>query len=82
DLGARLGLPGLVKPDGSPRYPGGYPDYLVHHERKPGVGSLAGWRGADGKRAGMGEPNERQLDAYIANQCFWRGEIPASARYF
>ncbi|MBL8838722.1 MAG: molybdopterin-dependent oxidoreductase, partial [Alphaproteobacteria bacterium] len=25
DLGARLGLPGLVKPDGSPRYPGLYP---------------------------------------------------------
>ncbi|MBI2739075.1 MAG: molybdopterin oxidoreductase family protein [Rhodospirillales bacterium] len=82
DLGARLGLPDLIKPDGSPRYPGGYPDYLVHHERKPGVGSLAGWRGPDGKLAGMGAPNERQLDAYTANQCFWRGEIPTRARYF
>ena len=50
DLGARLGLPGLVKEDGSPRYPGGYPDYIVNHERRPGIGLLAGWRG-DGRRA-------------------------------
>jgi anaerobic selenocysteine-containing dehydrogenase len=82
DLGARLGLPGLTKEDGTPRYPGGYADYLVHHERKPGVGMLAGWRGADGTKAGTGAPNARQLDAYVANQCFWREEVPASARYF
>jgi anaerobic selenocysteine-containing dehydrogenase len=82
DLGARLGLPGLVKEDGQPRYPGGYADYLVHHERKPGVGMLAGWRGEDGSLQGVGAPNERQLDAYIANQCFWRAELPESGRYF
>jgi anaerobic selenocysteine-containing dehydrogenase len=82
DLGARLGLPDLVKPDGSPRYPAGYADYLVHHERKPGVGMLAGWRGADGKLQGMGAPNKRQLDTYVAHQCFWRAELPPSARYF
>ena len=82
DIGTRLGLPGLVKEDGSPRYPGGYPDYLVHHERKPGVGMLAGWRGTDGGRAGVGAVNEGQLDAYVANKCFWRQEIPAEARYF
>jgi anaerobic selenocysteine-containing dehydrogenase len=82
ELGARLGLPGLIKEDGSPRYPGGYSDYLVHHERKPGFGMLAGWRGVDGTKHGIGAPNPGQLDAYIANQCFWRAEIPASARYF
>jgi len=82
DLGTRLGLPGLVKEDGSPRYPGGFPDYLVHHERKPGVGMLAGWRGAAGDRQGVGAVNEGQLDAYVANGCFWRHEIPAEARYF
>src|SRR5260221_13136324 len=82
ELGARLGLPGLVKADGSARYPGGSADYLVHHERKPGFGMLAGWRGADGAQHGTGAPNPRQLDAYIANQCFWPSEIPASARYF
>jgi anaerobic selenocysteine-containing dehydrogenase len=82
DLGARLHLPGLVREDGSPRYPGGYADYIVHHERKPGVGMLAGWRGATGGQSGIGPVNERQLDAYIANQCFWREEVPEGARYF
>ena len=48
DLGARLGLPGFVTDDGTPRYPGGYPDYIVNHERSPGIGSLAGFRGEDG----------------------------------
>jgi anaerobic selenocysteine-containing dehydrogenase len=82
ELGARLKLPGLTKGDGTARYPGGYADYLVHHERKPGFGMLAGWRGVDGAQHGIGAPNPRQLDAYIANQCFWRSEIPANARYF
>ena len=41
-------LPGMVDADGGPRYPGGYPDYMVNHQRKPGVGLLAGWRGANG----------------------------------
>src|SRR3546814_8839458 len=35
DLGARLGLPGFVTGDGAPQYPGGYPDYIVNHERSP-----------------------------------------------
>ena len=39
DLGARLGLPGMTLPDGTARYPGGYPDYIVNHERAPGLGS-------------------------------------------
>ncbi|MBS0520738.1 MAG: molybdopterin oxidoreductase family protein, partial [Proteobacteria bacterium] len=82
ELGARLGLPGLVKEDGSPRYPGGYADYLVHHERKPGVGMLAGWRGPTGGESGIGGVNEHQLEAYVAHQCFWREEVPAGGRYF
>ena len=82
ELGARLGLPGLVKEDGSPRYPGFYPDYLIHHERKPGVGMLAGWRGTAGEKSGVGAINEGQLEAYAGNGCFWREEIPAGARYF
>ncbi|MCW5737413.1 MAG: molybdopterin oxidoreductase family protein [Enhydrobacter sp.] len=82
ELGARLGLPGLVKEDGSPRYPGFYPDYLIHHERKPGVGMLAGWRGTAGEKSGVGAINEGQLEAYADNGCFWREEIPAGARYF
>jgi anaerobic selenocysteine-containing dehydrogenase len=82
ELGARLRLPGLVKADGSPRYPGLYADYMVNHERKPGIGMLAGWRGVNGDKHGKGEPNPRQLERYIANGCFWRHELPESQRYY
>lgn len=82
DIGARLGLPGLTNADGSPKYPGGYPDYIVNHERKPGIGPLAGFRGADGTASGKGEPNAKQLDAYIANKSFWRLELPHDQLYF
>ncbi|MBV9539074.1 MAG: molybdopterin-dependent oxidoreductase, partial [Acidisphaera sp.] len=82
ELGTRLGLPGLLREDGSPRYPGGYADYLANHERSPGIGPLAGWRGADGSKIGRGEPNPRQLDAYVRNGAFWRHELAPSQRYF
>src|SRR5215831_11411205 len=82
EIGARLGLPGFVTPDGEPRYPGGYPDYIVNHERRPGVGPLAGWRGAEGENSGRGAPNPRQLERYIANGCFWKHELPKDQLYF
>ncbi|HBK57520.1 MAG TPA: formate dehydrogenase [Xanthomonadales bacterium] len=80
ELGARLGLPGMVEADGSARYRD-YADYIVRHERAPGVGLLAGWRG-DGSRIGKGPANPEQLDRYIANGGFWRTEIPEAGRYF
>jgi len=82
ELGHRLGLPGLTRPDGSPRYPGGYADYIVNHERKPGIGPLAGWRGAEGDRHGIGAPNPDQLMRYIANGCFWHERLMPERRYF
>jgi len=82
DLGARLKLPGLVEKDGQPKYPGFFPDYMVNHERTPGVGMLAGWRGANGGDSGRGSVNPHQLDRYIENQCFWQGAIPPEALYF
>ena len=82
DLGARLGLPGMVDDDGRPQYPGGYADYIVNHQRRPGIGPLAGWRGADGDKSGRGEPNPNQLDRYIENQCFWRQELAPGMKYF
>lgn len=82
DLGARLKLPGLVNKDGTPKYPGFYPDYIVNHERKPGVGMLAGWRGATGEEHGTGAVNPNQLERYIENQCFWQGEMPHEAQFF
>jgi anaerobic selenocysteine-containing dehydrogenase len=81
DLGARLGLPGMSNDDGTAKYPGGLSDYLLRHERKPGIGMLAGWRG-NGESHGKGAPNPQQLERYIANGCFWRAEIPENAKFF
>jgi anaerobic selenocysteine-containing dehydrogenase len=80
DLGARIGLPALVKDNGTPRY-ADYADYIVNHERAPGVGLLAGWRG-DGSQHGKGPPNPGQLDHYRAHGGFWEAEVPESGRYF
>ena len=82
DLGARLGLPAMVKADGSPRYPGGYSDYIVNHERTPGIGPLAGFRGEDGKSFGKGAVNPDQLKRYIENGCHWYYELPDEMKYF
>ena len=81
DLGARIGLPGLVKEDGSPRYRD-YADYIVHHERTPGIGPLAGWRGEDGSKHGRGAPNPEQLDRYIEHGGFWHHEFEPNQRYY
>jgi sulfite dehydrogenase (quinone) subunit SoeA len=82
DLGARLKLPGFITADGSPKYPGGYADYIVNHERRPGIGPLAGHRGKDGGAWGRGEPNPRQLERYIAEGCVHVNQLPTHMRYF
>ena len=82
ELGARLQLPGFVKKDGTPRYPGGYADYIVNHERAPGIGPLSGWRGTNGDEFGVGDANPRQLDRYIENDCFHLFPLPQSQRYY
>ena len=82
DLGARLRLPGLIDDDGNAKYTRGYAQYIVEHERTPGVGLLAGWRGLDGEAAGIGAPNRDQLARYIENGCHWHREVPAAARYY
>jgi anaerobic selenocysteine-containing dehydrogenase len=81
ELGARLGLPGFVNEDGTARYRD-YADYIVNHERTPGIGPLAGWRGTDGGKTGRGEPNPGQLDRYIANGSFWHHELAPDERYY
>ncbi len=82
ELGTRLKLPGLLNTDGSAKYPGLYPDYIVNHQRKPGVGMLAGWRGADGDKIGQGAPNPKQLEQYIANGCFWHHELAPDQQFY
>jgi sulfite dehydrogenase (quinone) subunit SoeA len=81
ELGARIGLPGLLNEDGSAKYRD-YADYITRHERAPGVGLLAGWRGEDGRSEGKGAPNPDQLQRYIEHGGFWHSPVPASARYY
>ncbi|MGB0505001.1 MAG: molybdopterin oxidoreductase family protein [Pikeienuella sp.] len=81
DLGSRLGLPGLTNDDGSAKYKD-YADYIVNHQRRPGVGPLAGFRGPDGDGKGRGDPNPDQIQAYIDNGGFWLDHIPDEALYF
>lgn len=81
DLGARLGLPGMVDDDGKPLY-ADYADYMTNHQRKPGIGPLAGFRGSDGTAAGRGAPNTNQIQQYIENGGFWSEELPENARFF
>lgn len=81
DLGSRLGLPPFVNEDGSAKYKD-YAEYIVNHERKPGIGPLAGFRGKDGTKSGRGEINKNQLEAYKANGGFWIGHIPDEALYY
>jgi anaerobic selenocysteine-containing dehydrogenase len=82
ELGARLGLNGMVREDGTPKYPGGYRDYITYHERRPGIGMLAGWRGREGEETGSGEANPHQIEKYIENQCFWHEEFADNLKFY
>lgn len=73
-------LPGFVHEDGSPKWQD-YADYIVNHERKPGVGPLAGFRG-DGEQVGRGTPNPDQLKRYIDNGGFFVSHIPEGADFY
>lgn len=79
-LANRLKLPGFTGEDGAPRYRD-YADYIVNHERKPGIGPLAGFRG-DGDKVGRGPANPDQLKRYIANGGFFVTHIPVGADYY
>jgi anaerobic selenocysteine-containing dehydrogenase len=81
DLGARLRLPGMIDEAGQPKYRD-YADYMVRHERAPGIGPLAGWRGQKGKAFGRGAPNPDQLNRYVANGGFWHHELAPEQKYY
>src|SRR5512134_1507863 len=82
ELGSRLGFPAFVDKQGKRKYKD-YPDFIVRHETEPGsgIGFLAGWRGADGTKALLGEPNPRQWEMYEKNNCVFKHELAPSYRY-
>lgn len=81
ELGAKLGLPAFVNEDGSQKYQD-YADYMVNHQRRPGVGPLSGWRGEAQNGQGRGDVNPNQIDRYIENGGFWMSHIPDEALYY
>ncbi len=81
DLANRMGLPGFTNEDGSAKWTD-YADYIVNHERKPGIGPLAGFRGENGDKEGRGEVNPDQLNRYIENGGFYVAHIPEGADYY
>ena len=80
ELGVKLGLPGFVDEAGQAVY-ADYADYMTNHQRRPGVGPLAGFRG-DGTGDGRGDPNADQIEKYKENGGFWKAEIPEEALYY
>ncbi|MFK8033740.1 MAG: molybdopterin oxidoreductase family protein [Hyphomicrobiales bacterium] len=80
-LGGKLKLPGFSNDEGEPLYKD-YADYIVNHQRKPGIGPLAGFRGENGDKDGRGEPNPNQIEQYIKNGAFWSKELPKEAHFY
>ena len=80
ELGARLKLPGFTNEDGTQKY-ADYADYIVNHERKPGIGPLAGFRG-NGDQSGRGAVNPDQIERYKENGAFFVSHIPEGADYY
>ena len=80
ELGARLGLPGFVDRDGAPRYPGGYADYIVNHERTPGHRPARRLARRGRQRAtAAARPTRTSSSAYIENGCFHAHRARAGA---
>jgi len=80
-LANKMKLPGFTDEDGNAKWED-YADYIQNHERRPGVGPLAGYRGKDGDKSGRGEPNPNQIQAYIDNGGFWIGHIPEEGQFY
>ena len=59
------------------------PTIIVNHERPPGIGPLAGWRGGRRARWAGASPIPTSSSATSSNGCFWRHELaPTSQRYY
>jgi len=81
DLANRLDFPAFKDEVGNNKYKD-YKDFIVNFERAPGIGFLAGWRGKNGDQHLSGEPNPKQWEAYIDNQCFFKHEFDMDQRFY
>jgi anaerobic selenocysteine-containing dehydrogenase len=81
ELASRLRFPAFTHADGSRKFRD-YKDFVIHYQKVPGVGLLAGWRGTDGEKALRGEPNPKQWEKYIENRSFFTYRWPENMRYY
>ena len=81
DLAGRLKLPAFVDESGAPKY-SGYQDFITRWEKAPGIGFLAGWRGADGQSHLRGAPNPNQWERYIENQGFFMHHLEPNQAFY
>ncbi len=81
DLANRLDFPAFKNEQGENIY-SGYKDFIINHERAPGIGFLAGWRGENGDQHLRGAPNPKQWEKYIENECFFKYELEPSQRFY
>ncbi|MCP8688458.1 molybdopterin oxidoreductase family protein [Marinobacterium sedimentorum] len=80
EMAGRLKFPAFTTPEGERRYEG-YKDFIVNFQKQPGIGFLAGYRGADGSKSLRGEPNPRQWEAYEENEGFFEFQLEPNQRY-
>nr|WP_321933663.1 molybdopterin oxidoreductase family protein [Paraburkholderia sp. J8-2] len=82
ELGSRLKLPAFTTAEGERKYKD-YPDFIVNFQTAPdsGVGFLIGWRGKDGDKALVGEPNPRQWEEYAKHNCVFHYTLPEELQY-
>ncbi|MBU6493427.1 MAG: molybdopterin oxidoreductase family protein, partial [Burkholderiales bacterium] len=82
ELASRLKFPAFTREDGSRKFKD-YPDFIVNFQTAPdsGTGFLIGWRGKNGEKAVVGEPNPNQWEQYAKNNCVFHYTLPESQQY-
>ncbi|WP_175866367.1 molybdopterin oxidoreductase family protein [Burkholderia contaminans] len=82
ELASRLKFPAFTTADGQRKYRD-YPDFVINFQTAPdsGTGFLIGWRGKDGDKAVVGEPNPDQWKRYAENNCVYHYRLPEPLQY-
>ena len=82
ELASRLKLPAFTTTEGTRKFRD-YPDFVINFQTAPdsGVGFLIGWRGKDGDKALVGEPNPKQWEQYAKNNCVFHYTLPETLQY-
>ena len=82
ELASRLKFPAFTTADGQRKYRD-YPDFVINFQTAPdsGTGFLIGWRGKEGDKAVVGEPNPEQWKRYAENNCVYHHRLPEPLQY-